>query len=214
MKHTIPFILTPVLAVTLAACGGGDKESGGAAGPSQATSSSAAPGAGQQAGQHNQEDVKFGQMMIPHHQQALEMAKAAKTKAAMPEVKKLAADIEKAQDPEIKQMTAWLTSWGASMPAPEMTGMDHGGMNDGGGMKAGEHGMMSAQDMQKLEKLSGMAYDKAFLEMMIKHHQGAVTMAKKQQTAGQFPAAKAMAGTIVTSQTAEIATMQGMLKKM
>ncbi|MFI0449682.1 DUF305 domain-containing protein [Actinomadura sp. 6N118] len=169
-------------------------------------STSATPATGQQPGQHNDQDVMFAQMMIPHHQQALEMAKPAKTKASMPQVKKLAADIEKAQDPEIKQMTAWLTSWGASMPSPGAS-MDHSG-------HGGAEGMMSAQDMTKLNKLSGMAYDKAFLDMMIKHHQGAVTMAKKEQTSGQFPAAKTMAGAIITSQTAEITTMRNLLKNM
>ncbi|GAA2429894.1 DUF305 domain-containing protein [Actinomadura vinacea] len=203
MKRTIPLIIAPALALTLAACGG-DHDSGGGSMPGHSMSTSAAPSAGQQAGQHNEQDVMFAQMMIPHHQQALEMAQQAKTKATMPEVKKLAADIEKAQDPEIKQMTAWLKSWGASVPSPGMSGMDHGGME----------GMMSEEDMGKLGKLSGMAYDKAFLEMMIKHHQGAVSMAKKEQASGQFPAAKAMAGSIITSQNAEIATMQGMLKKM
>ncbi|XVQ07584.1 DUF305 domain-containing protein [Spirillospora sp. CA-255316] len=208
MKRTIPFIVAPVLAFTLAACGD-DQDSGGGSMPGHSMTTSAAPSAGQQTGRNNEQDVMFAQMMIPHHQQALEMARQAETKATMPEVKKLAADIEKAQDPEIKQMTAWLKSWGASVPSPGMSGMDHGGM-DHGGME----GMMSEQDMEKLGKLSGMAYDKAFLEMMIKHHQGAVSMAKKEQASGQFPAAKAMAGSIITSQNAEIATMQGMLKKM
>ncbi|KAB2352451.1 DUF305 domain-containing protein [Actinomadura rudentiformis] len=205
MKRTIPLIITPVLALALAACGGDDKESGGSK-PGHSMSTSATPTTGQQAGQHNDQDVMFAQMMIPHHQQALEMAKPAKTKASMPEVKKLAADIEKAQGPEIKQMTEWLTSWGANVPSPGAS-MDHGG-------HGGAEGMMSAKDMAKLNKLSGMAYDKAFLEMMIKHHQGAVTMAKKEQSSGQFPAAKTMAGSIITSQTAEISTMRDLLKKM
>jgi uncharacterized protein (DUF305 family) len=200
-------IITPVLALTLAACGGGGEDSGGGSMPDHNMSPTAAPTAAQ--GQHNQQDVMFAQMMIPHHQQALEMAKAAKTKAAMPEVKQLAAEIEKAQGPEIQKMTGWLNSWGASVPSPGSTGMGHGGMDHGGG-----DGMMSEQDMNRLNSLSGMAYDKAFLEMMIEHHQGAVTMAKKQQTAGQFPEAKSLAGTIVSQQTAEIAKMQGLLKKM
>ncbi|WP_395107635.1 DUF305 domain-containing protein [Actinomadura sp. SCN-SB] len=205
MKRAISLVVTPVLAVALAACGGGNEESGGGSGHSMSPSS--APSAAQ-SGQHNQQDVMFAQMMIPHHQQALEMAKTAKTKATMPEVKQLAAAIEKAQDPEIQQMTGWLTSWGVALPQPGATGMDHGA--HGGGME----GMMSEQDMQRLESLSGMAYDKAFLEMMIEHHQGAVSMAKREQASGQFPAAKNMAGAIITSQTAEIRTMQGLLKKM
>jgi uncharacterized protein (DUF305 family) len=206
IKRTIPLAVIPLLAFALAACGGEDQESGSGSMPGHSMTTSAAPGAGQ-SGQHNQQDVMFAQMMIPHHQQALEMAETAKTKATMPEVKKLAADIEKAQDPEIKQMTGWLNSWGVAAPTPGMSGMDHGGH---GGME----GMMSEEDMARLEKLSGTAYDKAFLEMMIEHHQGAVSMAKTEQASGQFPPAKNMAASIIKSQTAEIATMQGLLNKM
>ncbi|MFG2004535.1 DUF305 domain-containing protein [Spirillospora sp. NPDC048911] len=203
MKRTIPLIIAPVLAFALTACGDDKKEAGGGSTPGHSAST-----AGQQPGQHNQQDVMFAQMMIPHHQQALEMAEPAKTRAAMPEVKKLAAGIEKAQDPEIKQMTEWLTGWGAPAPSPGMS-MDHGGMNHGGA-----DGMMSTKEMERLGKLSGMAYDKAFLNMMIKHHQGAVAMARTEQASGRFPAAKTMAGSIISSQTAEIATMRQLLKKM
>jgi uncharacterized protein (DUF305 family) len=68
--------------------------------------------------------------------------------------------------------------------------------------------------MKKLGKLSDMAFDKAFLQMMIKHHQGAITMAKTEQAQGQSAGAKAMAADIVSSQSAEITSMQKMLKYM
>src|SRR4051812_29908265 len=76
---------------------------------------------------HNSHDVMFAQMMIPHHQQAITMAEQAATKASSPEVKKLATQIENAQQPEIDKMTGWLKTWGAAMPSP-------GGMHMGDGM--------------------------------------------------------------------------------
>lgn len=191
MKRACSLLLVPVAALTLAACGGGDKGSGhDMSGHSMAASS--AP-----AGEHNAQDVMFAQMMIPHHQQAITMAKQAATKASSPEVKRLAGQIEQAQGPEIQQMTGWLRTWGAST-------------SPGNGMHMGD-GMMSDQDMKKLDTLSGKAFDKAFLRMMIKHHQGAITMAETEQAKGSFADAKAMANSIVTSQSAEITTMRKLL---
>ena len=191
MKRACSLLLVPVAALTLAACGGGDKGSGhDMSGHSMAASS--AP-----AGDHNAQDVMFAQMMIPHHQQAITMAKQAATKASSPDVKQLAQQIEQAQGPEIQKMTGWLKTWGAS------TSSD-------GGMHMGD-GMMSDQDMKKLDTLSGKAFDKAFLQMMIKHHQGAITMAKTEQAQGSFIDAKALANNIVTSQSAEITTMRKLL---
>jgi uncharacterized protein (DUF305 family) len=195
MKRAHSLLIVPVAALTLAGCGGGDKGSGhdmnghNMSGHSMGASSAPATG-------HNAQDVMFAQMMIPHHQQAITMAKQAATKASSPEVKQLAGQIEQAQGPEIQKMTGWLQSWGASTSP--------------GGMHMGD-GMMSDQDMKKLDTLSGKAFDKAFLQMMIKHHQGAISMAKTEQTQGSFADAKAMANNIVTSQTAEITTMQKLL---
>jgi uncharacterized protein (DUF305 family) len=75
-------------------------------------------------------------------------------------------------------------------------------------------GMMFDADMKKLDTLSGKQFDKAFLQMMIKHRQGAVTMAKTEQAHGSNVEAKVMADRIVTSQTAEITTMRKLLTTM
>ncbi|MFC0554483.1 DUF305 domain-containing protein [Planotetraspora thailandica] len=151
--------------------------------------------------EHNDSDVMFTQMMIPHHRQAVKMAKLADTKAASPEVRKLAAQIEAAQDPEIQTMSGWLTSWGMQVPRTDGMSMDHG-----------MPGMMSDEDMKKLGTLSGAAFDKAFLTMMIQHHEGAITMAKDEQSNGVYEPAKQLAGSIISSQSAEIATMKELLQ--
>ena len=203
MKRAFALVTVPAMAIALAACGDG-KDSHGTTGHSTAASSSPAPG-GAQAGRHNGQDVMFAQMMIPHHRQAVEMADLAATRASSAEVKSLAAEIRKAQAPEIEQLSGWLKDWGAPVPSPGMTGM--GGMHHGG-----TDGMMSEQDMKELKAAKGEAFDKAFLEMMIEHHEGAVAMARTEESAGMFPPAKRMAGSIVSSQTAEIARMRTLLK--
>jgi uncharacterized protein (DUF305 family) len=74
-------------------------------------------------------------------------------------------------------------------------------------------GMMSQSDMDQLKKLSGTAFDTAFLKMMIQHHQGAVAMAKTEQSKGSYGPTKKLAASIITSQSAQIAQMKKMLGK-
>ncbi|MEV3922745.1 DUF305 domain-containing protein [Actinomadura coerulea] len=217
MKRAFALITVPALAIALAACGNDEGSTGHPAPSHSMPGHSASPG-GAQAGPHNGQDVMFAQMMIPHHRQAIEMAGLAATRASSAEVKTLAADIKKAQGPEIQQLTAWLKGWGSPVPSPGTTGMGgmhHGGTGGTGGMDGmdGMDGMMSEKDMKELEAAKGAAFDKAFLTMMIEHHEGAVAMAKAEQSSGQFPPAKQMAATIVSSQTAEIAKMRSLLKQ-
>jgi uncharacterized protein (DUF305 family) len=141
--------------------------------------------------------------MIPHHQQAVEMAEMALTQARNARVKALASNIRAAQDPEIQTMSRWFTAWGQPAPTP-MAGHD---MSQMGGMD----GMMTAQEMRQLQASSGATFDRMWLQMMTKHHQGAVAMASTEQTQGQNVEAKALAGQIVTAQTTEIATMAQLL---
>jgi len=152
------------------------------------------------AGGHNKADVTFAQQMIPHHEQAVEMAKLAATRAESAEVKQLAADIEAAQGPEIETMTGWLDSWGED---PSMGGMDHGDME--------MPGIMTAAQMDDLMAATGREFDQMFLTMMIAHHQGAIEMAKDEQADGDNEDAVGLAKKIETAQTAEITTMQGMM---
>lgn len=188
-------------APALAACGDEGTDHGsmpGMGSPSRGDSS-----ASESTGEHNEADVEFATNMIPHHQQAVEMADIAGTRAQSPEVKKLAADIKAAQDPEIQTMTGWLESWGEPVP-----GGEHGGHDMSGSMP----GMMTAEEMAQLESLSGAEFDQVFLTMMIEHHEGAVEMARTEQTDGQFPDAIALAETIEAAQNKEITTMRGLLE--
>ncbi|MFD2079650.1 Uncharacterized conserved protein, DUF305 family [Actinopolymorpha cephalotaxi] len=196
----------------------------------------ASPTASAPAGKHNAQDVAFAQGMIPHHEQAVVMSELAATRASSPQVKALAKRIEKAQEPEIAEMTAWLKAWGEPVPslghdmAPHMEepgehspghGMTPGHTMPGPhmtshGMTPGPHmpGMMDNEDMDGMRHASGAGFDRMFLQMMIRHHAGAIEMAKVETKKGIYPPAKSLAAHIATSQAAEITQMRALLKSL
>ncbi len=160
-------------------------------------------GPSQNAGDFNSADEMFLTMMIPHHQQAIEMADLVLGKDGIdPRVTDLAQQIKEAQGPEIDTMKSWLADWG--MPYDDtmsggMPGMDHG------------DGMMSDDDMAALEAADGADATRLFLEGMIAHHQGAVQMAQSVIDNGQNADVADLAQQIIDGQTAEIAEMQEIL---
>ncbi|QYX80339.1 DUF305 domain-containing protein [Streptomyces akebiae] len=190
--------------LVLAACGGdGGSDSGSAA------QTSASASAEDTAGAHNDQDVSFAQGMIPHHQQAIQMARMATAQASSAEVEDLASRIEKAQAPEIETMSGWLKAWGEEVPS-SMPGMDHGMDHSG---SSDTPGMMDTEDMDELMDASGKGFDTMFLTMMIEHHEGAVDMATTEKERGQYGPAKKLADDIITAQKAEIEEMNKLLGK-
>ena len=160
----------------------------------------------------NATDVGFAQGMIPHHAQAVEMADLALEKSTNADVLALAKQIKASQNPEIQTMSGWLQSWGQKVPSTDsMSGGGHD-MTDMGGMMM--DGMMTEADMEKLESSSGTAFDRLWMELMIQHHEGAVRMSEDELKDGKNPDVKALAQTIVTSQQAEISTMNSLLSKL
>lgn len=141
-------------------------------------------------------DIMFLQMMIPHHEQAIEMSRLASSNGASPAVQQLAEAIASAQAPEIEQMRAWLEG----VHAPDMMGHGHMPMS----------GVLSASQMSELASARGAEFDRLYIEGMIGHHQGAVQMAQDELVAGEDPKVIALAKQIIASQTAEITQMQSM----
>ncbi|MEV5315327.1 DUF305 domain-containing protein [Streptomyces sp. NPDC052610] len=160
----------------------------------------------------NDADVLFAQQMIPHHEQALEMARLVDGRAGDEEIKDIAGKIEQAQDPEIRTLKGWLKSWKQPTAAESASGMNHGSHGGDGGHESA--GMMSDADMAELKGLKGAAFDRAFAEMMIEHHNGAVAMAEDERRDGRNGEAKGMADDIVESQSAEIERLQGVLDRL
>ncbi len=184
----------------LAGCGNsGNDTMTGHGGASSGTSATTEAG-------HNADDISFAQQMIPHHAQAVDMAKMVPDRTTNAKVLDLAGRIQKAQDPEIQQLTAMLTKWG-SAPASEqsMPGMDHGSMGGGDGMMTGE-------EMAQLGGAKGDTFDRMWTQMMIKHHEGAIQMARTELSKGSSSEAKALAQKIIDAQQAEITEMQPLAK--
>lgn len=127
-------------------------------------------------------------------------------RAASNKVKPLAAKIAAAQGPEINTMTGWLKDWGKNAPSGSMSGMG------GGGSMKSMPGMMSGNEMTRLRSAKGSTFDRMWLTKMIKHHTGAIAMAKTEQSKGENADAVALAKQIETDQTAEIAQMKTMLE--
>lgn len=180
-----------VLILALSACGSGDDSHSTMSGAGT-TSSSTDEGATTSA----TGDVEFAQMMIPHHEQAVEMADLALANdTASPEVKALAGQIKAAQDPEIETMKGWLGQWGASEGSGQM---DHGGM-------------MSDDQMSSLMGISGTEFNQMWLTMMIEHHEGAIEMAQDVLATTSNPEVEQLATAVVQGQEKEITTMKEML---
>ncbi|MCH5644541.1 MULTISPECIES: DUF305 domain-containing protein [unclassified Gordonia (in: high G+C Gram-positive bacteria)] len=188
-------VLAAALAATVAFGVAGCANSGSPAGPSSSTAVS-------QAAPHNDADVRFTTGMIPHHEQALDMADLVTGRTGNAELIALATAIKGAQQPEIDQMTARLRSWGVEPPTGDHAG--HGGHQ-------AMPGMMSAAEMSAMRTASGEQFDRLWLQAMIRHHEGAVAMADTELREGSDPASKTLAAQIKSAQQREIAQMRRML---
>jgi uncharacterized protein (DUF305 family) len=143
-------------------------------------------------------DRNFIANMIAHHQGAVDMAKAAQSNAKHSELKTMADNIVTAQEKEIADMLAWQKDWGyPSTSAEDM--QDHSAM----GMMDSMSGMMT-----ELEGKTGDDFDKAFLEQMILHHQGAIDMAAPGKDNASRQEVKDLSSAIVNDQMKEIAQMR------
>jgi uncharacterized protein (DUF305 family) len=161
-------------AVLLTACNQGGQEQGTGA-------AAAAP---------NDADVTFTQNMIPHHQQAVEMAKLVDAHTKRPELRTLADSIAASQGQEITLLQGWLQTWGK----PTI----------GAGMHHQMPGMMSEADMRQLRLSNDEDFDLMFLDMMAAHHQGAIDMATTELRDGSLPEVKRLAQQISDAQQGEI----------
>lgn len=149
-------------------------------------------------------DAHFIEQMIPHHEDAITMAKLALEKARRPEIRQLSQSIIDSQSKEIDQMEAWYKDWfGREVPTGTQVMGQHGMM----GGRGTHMGMMGNEtDIQRLEQAAD--FDRAFIEAMIPHHQMAVMMANMLKNGTQRPEMQKLAGDIITAQTREIEQMR------
>ena len=144
--------------------------------------------------EYSSEDIAFAEMMIPHHEQAIEMSEIAFLNTANPDVLQLAQEIKDAQSPEIDLMKSW------------------------DGVKASTHaghmmdGMLSESELSELREAKGKVFDGLFLNGMIKHHEGAIAMAEEVVDSANKAVAD-LSASIIAAQKLEIEKMNELLRK-
>lgn len=156
----------------------------------------------------NHSDIAFVQMMVPHHAQALEMARLADTRARDPRVRSLAERIAAAQGPEILLMAAWLEEQGVDVPSASDDPLDY---DHGAHGHDGMEGMLTPEQMAQLRASRGTAFDRLFLRGMVGHHRGALTMAETVAASGSALQVSELASDVAVGQSAEIVRMQELL---
>ena len=214
-------------ALALTACAGGGDDTATATDPAGTSADASAesgtnappePGADAPAdeGERSAADVMFVRMMIPHHDQAIEMSDIILAKSDIPaDITALAEKIKAEQAPEIDQMEAWLDQWGQP-PGPRDGHRGHGG----GGMPVMGNdmsmmdGMLSADELQQLFDAEGTDAARLYLEQMIAHHEGAIDMAQGEVADGTYQPTVDLARSIIDTQQQEIARMREMLAEM
>lgn len=167
-------------------------------------------------------DVAFMQHMLVHHAQALEMVALLRAQGSDPTVRLMGERIALGQEAEMALMRDWLTQRGQPLEMPGMShaGMDHSARMTHGGMAmpASDRplmpGMLSPRQMQTLAAATGPAFDRLFLEGMIRHHQGALDMVEAlldQPGSAEDPMLSDFATSVVADQSTEILRMQSIL---
>jgi uncharacterized protein (DUF305 family) len=150
-------------------------------------------------------DVEFMQGMIAHHSQAIVMSRMAESHGANPKVLKLSNKIDQSQLPEIRIMQGWLQRNKQYVPD---TSSWHNVMMSG---------MLTPEQLKKLDAARGADFDRAYLQMMIQHHAGALRMVDdlfNTSLAGQEVDVNVFANDVVTAQTTEIGIMQKLLTQL
>ena len=156
---------------------------------------------------HTPADVKFMQGMIGHHAQAVEMVALINERTATDDLRRLGLRIQVSQEDEMNMMRSWLKVRGETIPGP------HSHHEPGGFMP----GMLTAEEMSQLAAAKGKEFDRLFLQGMIKHHAGAITMVDelfKTPGAGQDGEIFAFASDVDSDQRMEIERMGLMLREL
>jgi uncharacterized protein (DUF305 family) len=160
---------------------------------------------------HTPADTRFMQRMIGHHAQALEMTKLVPSRTSRDDMRLLAERIDVSQRDEIGLMRQWLQQRGEELPSPDAH--HHAAMGHGQLMP----GMLTAAELERLAKATGAEFDRLFLESMIRHHEGALSMVKDlfgTQGAAQETETYRFASDVEADQRAEIARMRAVLARL
>jgi len=188
INRAITTIFIAILALSLSACA------------STGTKGSMHDHSSQAAGDLSSDDIMFLQMMIPHHQQAIDISDLALTKSSDSELLALAKNIRDEQAAEIVKMKAWLDGANA-------------GMDPGHSMGDSMGGMLSESELAALKTATGKSFDLLWLKGMTGHHDGAIDMAAMIEDA-ENAEIKSFGQAIVSAQSAQNKQMAAMIKRM
>ena len=188
INRAITTIFIAILALSLSACSSGSNMGMDHEGHSSGAS-----------GELSSDEIMFLQMMIPHHQQAIDISDLALTISADPELLALAKDIRDEQAAEIVTMKAWLDAAGADL-------------DPGHSMGHGMGGMLSDSELTALKSATGKSFDVLWLKAMTGHHTGAIDMATMIENA-KSAEIKSFGEGIVASQSAQNKAMAVMIKR-
>lgn len=157
------------------------------------------------------DDVRFMQGMIGHHAQAIVMADMVKSRTRREQMHLMAERITISQRDEIAFMERWLKTRGEEVPPADAH--HHAAMGHGALMP----GMLTQAELDTLAKASGTEFDKLFLQYMIKHHEGALSMVRElftKPSSGQQPELFVFASDVDADQSAEIKRMRALLSQL
>lgn len=201
---------TLLLATALAGCGGAARAPASATVPPSAATTAASPGF-----PHTPADLEFMTGMLRHHAQAILMAGWAPSHGASDAIRRLSERIVVGQQDESAIMERWLQDRGEPVPGADSaahgtSGMDHSAMEHAALMP----GMLTAEQLARLDRARGAEFDRLFLTFMIEHHRGALTMVDRlfgAAGAAQDETVFRMASDVYAEQSTEIARMEKML---
>ena len=188
----------------------------GAPGEPAATVAPGESGSYPDATAHGEADVTFVSDMIVHHEQALEMASLAPERAGSDAVRSLAERIGAAQGPEIQALRGWLEANGLPPPgdAGGADGADAGHAAHPADTRAAMPGMASGADLAALAAARGTDFDRRFLELMIRHHQGALEMAGDSGARARSALVQDVVSDVTVTQGVEIDRMRELLSSL
>lgn len=196
--------LLAALVLGLAGCGGGEEPAADRVPESES---------------YNDADLDFAEAMIPHHAQALSMVDVARGRPVTPAFSSLMEDVSLAQAPEVEELSALLRDWDRPVPETERDHVNagHGGDAPEAEVDDGHHdlpGMHSHEDLEALTEHRGPAFERAWLTMMLEHHEGAIELASTAARDGEDPEAVALAERIERTQRDQAARMETLLGRL
>jgi len=155
---------------------------------------------------HVDADVTFVRNMLYHHDQAMTMTEMVEERTTSRDIRLLSERMAVSQEGEIEQLEQWLSTRGETVRDPADGEHGHADV-------AGMQGMLSDEELAALEAAEGAEFDRLFLELMIKHHEGAIAMVYELYEAGGGLESEvdSIARHVDSDQSIEISRMQQML---